>query len=229
MKNPDSAHQALPELMLKYAHAFNLLNSQLILQGNYGPFHEKEVNSIRSAVENLATTLEYGAYILTDFSLIQQHLNKIGFDLTTLATLKKIFSSYSLEPSQSIEMLSLRFKLSEYLRTRKGEQPEFDKTIQSLLETMDAFSKECSGEVQKFISSIMENYRGQNTECVSEDYRRISYTPFTLQPMTQAQRDSVFFGIAGGAGVVLASGLFRHASVSMGPAIKNTLRNFFRR
>lgn len=193
MRNPNSTNPTLPELILKYAHIFNLLNAQLILQGNYGPFHEQEVDSIRKAVKNLATMLEYEAYALTDFSLIQRHLNKISFDLATLTTLKKMFFSHNLEPNQSIEMLSLHLKLREYLRTRKGEQPELDKTIRSLLETIDTFSKECSGEVQKFISSIMESYRGQNTECMPEDRRRISYAPFTLQPMTQAQRDAVFF------------------------------------
>lgn len=133
------------------------------------------------------------------------------------------------EPDQLNTMLFNQLQLKEYLRTRKGQQPELDKTIQSLMDTIDLFSKEFSDEVQKFSSSIMKNDSEQKIEGAMGHQRRFMHTPLALRPVTQTQKDAMFFGVAGGVGAVLMLGLFRRAAVSAEPAMKNAVRNLFRR
>lgn len=228
MRNPDTYNQALPELMLKYAHVFNELNGQLVLQGSYGRIHAMEVSSIRENIKKLAITLEYGSYALIDFSLIQRYFYESGFDLGTLNTLKKIFFSGNFKPDQLTAMLVDQLGLLEYLRTRRGQQPELDKTIQSLLETIDAFSKEFSSEYRKFSLSI-------TTPCLEEKkvstsaYSKFSMRQLTLRTMTQEQKNAAVFGAAGGVGAVVTLGVFRYTAVSAKPAIRRAIQHIFRR
>ncbi|OGT27121.1 MAG: hypothetical protein A3I77_00345 [Gammaproteobacteria bacterium RIFCSPLOWO2_02_FULL_42_14] len=228
MRNPDTSNQTLPELMLKYAHVFNELNGQLVLQGSYGPIHAMEVNSIREEIKKLAIALECGSYVLVDFSLIQRHFYKSGFDLGTLGTLKKILSNDALEPDLLTAILSHQLKLKEYLHMRRGQQPELDRTIQALLGTIDAFSKEFSSEYRKFSLSIM-NPCLEEKKVSALAYGKFNMSPLTLRTMTQEQQNAVVFGAVGGVGAVVTLGVFKYAAVSAKPAIKRAIQNIFRR